>query len=80
MNREGRYTDRPWRKSRLAARILIRKAEGRLTERDRFWNIGVLKNRLSSADRRAIGAFTLIELFCALGGHQFHDVESFQFL
>lgn len=29
------YTDRPWRKSRLAARILLRKAEGRMTERDR---------------------------------------------
>ena len=35
MNQEGRYTDRPWRKSRLAARILLRKAEGRATERDR---------------------------------------------
>lgn len=31
------FTDRPWRKSRLAARILLRKAEGRLTARDRRW-------------------------------------------
>jgi hypothetical protein len=29
------YTDRPWRKSRLAARILLRKETGRLTARDR---------------------------------------------
>jgi hypothetical protein len=35
VNREGRYTDRPWRKSRLAARILMRKADGRMTDRDR---------------------------------------------
>ena len=35
MNDPGRYTSRPWRKSRLAARLLIRKAAGRLTERDR---------------------------------------------
>jgi hypothetical protein len=35
MNRSGRYTDRPWRKARLAARLLLRKAEGRLSERDR---------------------------------------------
>lgn len=35
MNRPGRYTDRPWRKSRLAARILLRKAAGRMSERDR---------------------------------------------
>lgn len=34
MNRSGRYTDRPWRKSRLAARILLRKAAGRMSERD----------------------------------------------
>ena len=34
MNREGRYTDRAWRKSRLAARILLRKEAGRLTARD----------------------------------------------
>ena len=31
------YTDRPWRKARLAARILMRKAEGRMTGRDRRW-------------------------------------------
>lgn len=31
----GRYTDRPWRKSRLAARLLLRKAAGRMSERDR---------------------------------------------
>jgi hypothetical protein len=37
VNREGRYTDRPWRKSRLAARILMRKAAGRMTARDRRW-------------------------------------------
>ena len=37
MNREGRYTDRPWRKSRLAARILLRKLDGRMNERDRKW-------------------------------------------
>ena len=30
-------TDRAWRKSRLAARILLRKAEGRMTRRDRHW-------------------------------------------
>lgn len=35
MRQPGDYTDRPWRKSRLAARILLRKAEGRLTPRDR---------------------------------------------
>jgi hypothetical protein len=35
MNEAGRYTSRPWRKSRLAARLLLRKAAGRLTERDR---------------------------------------------
>ena len=35
MNRSGRYTDRPWRKSRLAARLLLRKAAGRMSERDR---------------------------------------------
>jgi hypothetical protein len=35
VNREGRYTDRPWRKSRLAARILLRKEAGRMTPRDR---------------------------------------------
>jgi len=35
VNREGRYTDRPWRKSRLAARILLRKEAGRMTARDR---------------------------------------------
>ena len=35
MNREGRYTDRPWRKSRLAARLLLRKEAGRVTARDR---------------------------------------------
>ena len=35
MNREGRYTDRAWRKSRLAARILLRKEAGRMTARDR---------------------------------------------
>ena len=29
------YTDRAWRKSRLAARILLRKAAGRMTARDR---------------------------------------------
>ena len=34
MDRSGRYTDRPWRKSRLAARILLRKAAGRMTQRD----------------------------------------------
>jgi hypothetical protein len=28
-------SDRPWRKSRLAARILIRKEAGRMTDRDR---------------------------------------------
>ena len=35
MNDSGRYTNRPWRKSRLAARLLLRKAAGRLTQRDR---------------------------------------------
>ncbi len=35
MNREGRYTDRAWRKSRLAARILLRKEAGRMSPRDR---------------------------------------------
>ena len=35
MNREGRYTDRAWRKSRLAARLLLRKESGRITARDR---------------------------------------------
>lgn len=35
MNESGRYTSRPWRKSRLAARLLLRKAAGRFTERDR---------------------------------------------
>jgi hypothetical protein len=34
MRHPGDYTDRPWRKSRLAARILFRKAEGRMTARD----------------------------------------------
>lgn len=31
----GDDTDRPWRKSRLAARILFRKEAGRMTARDR---------------------------------------------
>ena len=31
----GDDTDRPWRKSRLAARILFRKEVGRMTARDR---------------------------------------------
>ena len=35
MNESGRYTARPWRKSRLAARLLLRKAAGRLSARDR---------------------------------------------
>ncbi len=35
MRHRDDYTDRPWRKSRLAARILLRKAAGRMTERDR---------------------------------------------
>jgi len=35
VNRAGRYTDRAWRKSRLAARILLRKEAGRMTMRDR---------------------------------------------
>jgi hypothetical protein len=35
MKRSGRYTDRPWRKSRLAARLLLRKAGGRMSARDR---------------------------------------------
>jgi len=35
MNCSGRYTERPWRKSRLAARLLLRKAAGRMSERDR---------------------------------------------
>jgi len=35
MDQSGRYTSRPWRKSRLAARLLLRKAAGRFTERDR---------------------------------------------
>ena len=35
MRHRDDYTDRPWRKSRLAARILLRKAAGHLCERDR---------------------------------------------
>jgi len=35
MNCSGRYTDRPWRKSRLAARLLLRKTAGRMSARDR---------------------------------------------
>ena len=37
MRHAGDFTDRPWRKSRLAARILLRKAQGRMTGRDRRW-------------------------------------------
>lgn len=37
MRRADDCTDRPWRKSRLAARILLRKAHGRMTVRDRRW-------------------------------------------
>ncbi len=35
MRHPGDDTDRPWRKSRLAARILFRKEAGRMTSRDR---------------------------------------------
>jgi hypothetical protein len=35
MRQPGDDTDRPWRKSRLAARILFRKEAGRMTARDR---------------------------------------------
>ena len=35
MRHRDDYTDRPWRKSRLAARILLRKAAGQVSERDR---------------------------------------------
>lgn len=34
MRAPGDDTDRPWRKSRLAARILFRKEAGRMTARD----------------------------------------------
>lgn len=35
MRAAGDDTDRPWRKSRLAARILFRKEAGRMNDRDR---------------------------------------------
>lgn len=35
MRSVGDDTDRPWRKSRLAARILLRKEDGRMNDRDR---------------------------------------------
>ena len=35
MRTPGDDTDRPWRKSLLAARILLRKEAGRMTARDR---------------------------------------------
>ena len=35
MRRRDNYTTRAWRKSRLAARILLRKEAGQMTRRDR---------------------------------------------
>ncbi len=69
MNREGRYTIQAWRKSRLAARILLRKLDGRLKERDLRW-AEVLRDDPEVTNR-------LIEqgLYHLRAGHRIHEFD-----
>ncbi len=69
MNNAGRYTSRPWRRSRLAARLLLRKAAGRLTQRDRR------VARWLSQDEEVTDRLIEQALYYLGLGHQKHELD-----
>ena len=69
VKQDGRYTDHPWRKSRLAARILARKADGRMTRRDQRLAI------LLSRDREVSDRLIQQALYYLMGGHHKNEID-----
>jgi hypothetical protein len=69
MRHAGDFTDRSWRKSRLAARILLRKAQGRMTNRDRRLA------RLLSEDREVSNRLIQQGLYFLGIGNRKHELD-----